>query len=137
MNDEQKTPEDEQSTTEQATVEQPTPAPAAAPEASTRQDTKTPVFSSPRTRNILLTSGAGLALAGGVLGFGIGHATAGGDDGRDDRMSRFAPGDGRPDFRDRNHEYGQRGGGPGQGPASGNQPDNRSGDQPNGDNDPA
>ncbi|KAA1395313.1 hypothetical protein [Aeromicrobium ginsengisoli] len=130
MNDEQKTPEDEQPTAEQATIEQPAAAPPA-PEATPSEDAKAKVFSSPRTRNILLTSGAGLALAGGVLGFGIGHATASGDDGgRDGRMSRFAPGDGRPDFRDRNHEGGQRGGRPGQGPESG------SDDQSNGDNDP-
>ncbi|KRC65925.1 hypothetical protein ASE12_14840 [Aeromicrobium sp. Root236] len=126
MNDEQKTPEDDQPTAEQATVEQPAPPPAA-PAPGVPND-RPAVFTSPRTRNILLTSGAGLALAGGVLGFGIGHATAGDHDGRDDRISRFAPGDGRPDFGDRGNHGDQRGGRPGPGAESGN--------QPNGDNDP-
>ncbi len=93
------------------------------------------MVSTPRTRNILLTSGAGLALAGGVIGFGIGHATAdGGDGGRHDRMSRFAPGDGRPDFGDRNGDRGQRGGRPGQGNGGGS---GEPGGQPNGPDDPA
>ena len=127
MNDEQKTPDDEQPTGEQATVEQPAPA-QAAPAAPAGDEASPTVFTSPRTRKILLTSGAGLALAGGVLGFGIGHATAGDDGRRDDRVSRFAPGDGRPDFGDRGNRGDQRGGRPGPGAESGN--------QPNGDNDP-
>jgi len=126
MNDEQKTPEDDQPTADQATVEQPAPPPAA-PEVPDNE-AKPKVFNSPRTRNILLTSGAGLALAGGVLGFGIGHATAGDDGRRDDRVSRFAPGDGRPDFGDRGDRGDRRGGRPGPGAESGN--------QPNGDNGP-
>ena len=129
MNDEQKTPEDEQPTVEQATAEQPAPAPPAAPAQAPAGDEARPqVFTSPRTRNILLTSGAGLALAGGVLGFGIGHATADGDGGRDGQTSRFAPRDGRPDFGDRDDRGDQRGGRPGPGAESGT--------QPNGDNDP-
>jgi len=130
MNDEQKTPEDHHPNDERATVEQPAP-PSAAPATDVPiGDTRPKVFTTPRTRNILLTSGAGLALAGGVLGFGIGHATAGGDDGgRDDRMSRFAPAHGRPDLGERDHHGGQRGErrGPGAEP----------GRQPPGDDDPA
>ena len=127
MNDEQKTPEDEQPTVEQATAEQPAPVPPAAPaQAPAGDEAKPQVFTSPRTRNILLTSGAGLALAGGVLGFGIGPATGDDDGGRDGQTSRFAPRDGRPDFGNRDDGGGQRGDGPGQGPESDNQPGNRS-----------
>ena len=111
--DEQKTPADAESagdtpTAEQETVEQPAPAPAAqeatAESAGAAQPTEqNKLFTTPRTRNILLTSGAGLALAGGVIGFGIGHASAdGGDGARFDRTSQSVPGEGQPDFRDGN-----------------------------------
>ena len=92
MNDQQKTPADDQQpddtapTTEQATVEQPAAEPAPAPAAPTS-----------RTRNTLIAGGAGLALAGGLIGFGIGHAAADGGDGeRFGRVSHYAPGEGRP-----------------------------------------
>ena len=144
MNDEQKTPADDGQepaeptpTAEPETVEQsaaePTPAPAAPPAATEESRTSaTPT----RTRNILLTSGAGIALASGLIGFGIGHATA--DDGDGDRfgpMSQYMPGEG------------QRGFGPGHrpdGPPNGMGNRDKSGDddddsghqQSDGDNDP-
>jgi hypothetical protein len=94
MSDEQKTPADGEQptdtspTAEQETVEQPAPEPVPATSPSTR------------TRNTLIAGGAGLALVGGLVGFGIGHASAdGGDGNRFDRVSQYAPGEGRPDFR--------------------------------------
>ncbi len=102
MNDEQKTPAEddkqpadetpttEQPTAEQETTEQPAAEPAPAPATSTT-----------RSRNTLIASGAGLALVGGLVGFGIGHATAGGGDGDRFRpVSQYAPGEGRPGLGD-------------------------------------
>jgi hypothetical protein len=134
MNDQQK-PEDHQDT-----VEQPAPvapAPPAPEEAATTEQPAAetpgePVSTSP-TRRILLTSGAGLALASGVIGFGIGHATA--DDGTGDRFqptSQSVPGEGRPDFGNDERPVGPpsgRGGHDRSGDDSGNQ-------QPDSDNDP-
>jgi hypothetical protein len=97
MNDEQKSaagdeqPGDTTPTREQDTVEQSATEPAPQAPAPASSGT-TP------TRRILLTSGAGLALAGGVIGFGIGHSTAdGGNDSRFQPSSQFVPGEGRPD----------------------------------------
>ena len=100
MKDQQK-PEDNQDTAEQpAQVAPAPPAPdaAATTEQPAAETPGEPASPSP-TRRILLTSGAGLALASGVIGFGIGHATAG--DGTDDRFqptSQSVPGEGQPNF---------------------------------------
>ncbi|VXB51581.1 hypothetical protein [Aeromicrobium sp. 9AM] len=89
MNDEQKTPEaqpdDTAPTVQQDTAEAP---PAAAPTTN----------GSSRTRNTLIAGGAGLVLVGGLVGFGIGHATADGDGDQFRRIGHYAPGDGRPGF---------------------------------------
>lgn len=91
MNDDQKTPADDDqpadtTPTDDHTVEQP---------ATTEQTTSSPK----RTRNTLIAGGAGLALAGGLVGFGIGHASADGGDGdRFRQTSRSVPGEGRPGF---------------------------------------
>ena len=96
MNDEQKTPADDDqpadtTPTDDHTVEQP----ATTEQAPTEQATSSPK----RTRNTLIAGGAGLALACGLVGFGIGHASADGGDGdRFRQTSRSVPGEGRPDF---------------------------------------
>ena len=136
MNDQQK-PEDNKDTVEQPAQVAPAPAPPAPDAAATTEQpaavtSDEPASTSP-TRRILLTSGAGLALASGVIGFGIGHATA--DDGTGDRFqptSQSVPGEGRPDFGN-----GERP----SGPPSGRGGHDRSGDQsgnqlPEGGNDP-
>jgi hypothetical protein len=136
VNDEQK-PEDNKETVEQPAAEPaPVPAAPAAPDANETAEqpaAETKVVSTPRTRRILLTSGAGLALAGGVIGFGIGHATADGGDG--DRFrptSQTVPGEGGRDFGN-----GERPDGPPNGFGDRDQSGDGSGNQQsNGDNDP-
>lgn len=95
MNDEQKTPPEEDQPADTPPVEEreTTGQPAA-------EDAPAAGSSGSRTRNTLIAGGAGLALAGGLIGFGIGHASADGDGDRFRQVSQHAPGEGRPDFRD-------------------------------------
>jgi len=134
MNDQQK-PEDPKDTVEQpAPVAPAPPAPdaAATAEQPAAGTPAAPASTSP-TRRILLTSGAGIALASGVIGFGIGHATA--DDGTGDRFqptSQSVPGEGRPDFGN-----GERPDRPPHGPGGHDRSGDDSGSQqPEGGNDP-
>jgi len=133
MNDQK--PEDNKDTVEQPGQVAPAPP---APDAATTADQPAHEApgepdSAPRTRRILLTSGAGIALASGVIGFGIGHATA--DGGNGDRFqptSQSVPREGQPNFGTGERPDGPpsgRGDREHSGEGSGNQ-------QPNGDNDP-
>lgn len=137
MNDQK--PEDNKDTVEQPAQVAPAPqAPDAATTAEQPAPTaqSEPVTTSP-TRRILLTSGAGLALASGVIGFGIGHATAdGGNDARFQPTSQSVPGEGQPNFGN-----GERPDRPPSGSGNGMGDHDRSGDdsgnpQSSGDNDP-
>jgi hypothetical protein len=114
VNDEQKPsagdekPEVERPTAEQPTTEQPAeeavqwapPAPPAPDVSTTSEQPAAPKSSSTsRTRNTLMAGGAGLALAGGLVGFGIGHASADNGD-RFTPTSQYVPGNGQQNFRD-------------------------------------
>ncbi len=106
MSDQQKTPgeddqqpEDPTPTAEQATAEQPAAEEAPAGQAAAEQP-PAPAASTGRTRKTLIASGAGLALVGGLIGFGIGQATAGDGDDRFGHVGQHAPGEGRPGLRE-------------------------------------
>lgn len=126
------------------------PAPAAPDESATTAETvqaptpdTTPTEPrNRRTRELLVAGAAGLVVAGGLAGFGIGRATAG-DDGDGDgprfaRTGQVFPGqqgrghDGqRPRQRGKLGDGGKRMGPPGGGPGNvpGGQPGNQSNDQ--------
>jgi hypothetical protein len=127
---------DEKPSTDDTTPDlEPTPAePApAAPEAVTTTSQDVAPSRPRRTRELMAAGAAGLLVAGGLAGFGIGRATGGDDGPRFTRSGQFRPGPGYGRPGQRGPGGGNFGNGQGnqQGPGQGDgQQNGQSGGQP-------